>query len=241
MNFLPETRLPQSAHDPAGAHQFAEWLTVSEAVTYCASNGLSRTPKTIRKWALRSHSDAEGADLKVRREDIENGFRWSIERESLDRKIAQERDFERRNQSELVQTGSHSSKPEQIGSVKRVTAGTHENETKPVRTGSDSTIPEKSEIADENVASNDDYDARLIEALKEHISKQDEQILFYREELRDRRTSTKALAEVIQAFRLNAENQSHRQSSSARHHDVRGYRQTEDGDSGPGTNAPDGV
>ena len=205
------------------AHQFEPWLTVSESVAYCSSKGLERTPKTIRKWAMRSHNDVEGADLSVRREDIENGFRWSIERESLDRKIAQERDFERRNQSELVQTGSHSSKPEQIGSVKRVTAGTHENETKPVRTGSDSTAYQKNlKSLTKTVASNDDYDARLIEALKEHISKQDEQILFYREELRDRRTSTKALAEVIQAFRLNAENQSHRQSSSARHHDVRG-------------------
>ena len=63
------------------------WLTVSEAVIYCELSGLPRTSKTIRKWAHRSYDDAENGELSVRREDVDNGFRWTIERTSLDRKI----------------------------------------------------------------------------------------------------------------------------------------------------------
>lgn len=73
------------------------WLTVQDAVTYCQSQGLSRTPKTIRKWAMRSHLLEPGAgDVVARSQDTENGFRWLIERNSLDVKIAQEMEFEER-------------------------------------------------------------------------------------------------------------------------------------------------
>lgn len=80
-----------------GADGFGDWLTVQDAVTYCQSKGLSRTPKTIRKWALRSQNlDAGTGDVVSRAQDTENGFRWLIERQSLDVKIAQEIEFETR-------------------------------------------------------------------------------------------------------------------------------------------------
>ena len=86
---------------PTGSHQWGDWLTVQDAVTYCLSKGLSRTPKTIRKWALRSQNlDAGSGDVVSRSQDTENGFRWLIERNSLDVKIAQELEFDSRKKSE---------------------------------------------------------------------------------------------------------------------------------------------
>lgn len=90
------------------------WFTVQDAVAYCYSKGLSRTPKTIRKWAMRSHMLEPGAgDVVARSQDTENGFRWLIERASLDVKIAQELEFESRktetflpNLLEPVETGA---------------------------------------------------------------------------------------------------------------------------------------
>lgn len=192
-------------------------MTVSEAVTYCSSKGLNRTPKTIRKWALRSHKDAEGADLIVRREDIENGFRWSIERDSLDRKIAQEIDFELRNRNKPDPTSLHLSDPKPKGFGSIFHNETELNRYEPSQTGS---ALSGSEITEEPPLS-DQPDDDLVKALKDQIRRLDEQVDFYKEELRDRRTSTKALAEVIQAFRLNAENQNNRQPKTRRHHDVR--------------------
>ncbi|MEO1143796.1 MAG: hypothetical protein AAFW66_15890, partial [Pseudomonadota bacterium] len=82
--------------DQTGAHptghvkpeclETSEWLTVADAVIRCTERALPRTPKTIRKWAARSHANPENADISVRREDTENGFRWSIEAKSLERK-----------------------------------------------------------------------------------------------------------------------------------------------------------
>lgn len=85
----------------AGADGFGDWLTVQDAVTYCQSKGLSRTPKTIRKWALRSQNlDAGSGDVVACAQDTENGFRWLIEHTSLDVKIAQEIEFEARKKPE---------------------------------------------------------------------------------------------------------------------------------------------
>lgn len=101
-----------------GADAFGDWLTVQDAVTYCQSKGLSRTPKTIRKWALRSQNlDAGTGDVVSRTQDTVNGFRWLIERRSLDVKIAQELEFETRKKAvtfvpnllEPVETGADES------------------------------------------------------------------------------------------------------------------------------------
>jgi hypothetical protein len=115
-------RLTASRPEPiqTGMNGFGEWLTVSEAVEYCFQNSLPRTAKTIRKWAHRSHLDPDNGDVVVRREDVENGFRWVIERSSLDRKIEQELEFEARRKSAAT---SLSDRPDADGS-------------EPVRTGS---------------------------------------------------------------------------------------------------------
>jgi hypothetical protein len=105
-----------SAPVHTGAHTFESWMTVQEAVAYCLSKGLPRTPKTIRKWAQRSMEGAPGSgDVIVQRQDTENGFRWLISRDSLDVKIDQEKELALRseserpdvNPSEPVGTGSH--------------------------------------------------------------------------------------------------------------------------------------
>ena len=71
------------------------WLTVDEAVTYCDEQGLSRTAKTIRKWAERSYNIPEG-DVVSRREDTLWGrYRWKIEKASLARKVIDELSRER--------------------------------------------------------------------------------------------------------------------------------------------------
>ena len=102
-HLLPGSHPSEPVH--AGADQFGDWLTVAEAAAYCSLKDLDRTPKTVRKWAHRSHLDPENAELTVRREDVDNGFRWTIERASLDRKIAQELEFEARRSGEPVGTG----------------------------------------------------------------------------------------------------------------------------------------
>ena len=85
------------------------WLSVPEAVAYCAERGLARNIKTIRRWAQRSLSRPENAEVLVREQDTENGFRYVIEQSSLDRKIAQELEFE------VKRTGVDTSPPDPTG------------------------------------------------------------------------------------------------------------------------------
>ena len=47
------------------------WLTVPEAVAYCEARGLSRNIKTIRRWAARSLSRPENAEVTVREDNRE--------------------------------------------------------------------------------------------------------------------------------------------------------------------------
>ncbi len=46
------------------------WLTVDEAVAFCPERGLSRTPKTLRKWAERS-DNKEDAEIAFLRDQLE--------------------------------------------------------------------------------------------------------------------------------------------------------------------------
>lgn len=99
-----ELQEDQNGSEPLaiGANPWADWLTVQDAVTYCQVKGLGRTPKTLRKWAMRSHLMEPGAsDVVARSQDTENGFRWLIERNSLDVKIAQELEFDARKKPEM--------------------------------------------------------------------------------------------------------------------------------------------
>ncbi len=84
MNTLPD-RTGSHSIEPAqsGAHPFEqEWLSVNQAVTYCAELGLVRTPKTVRKWAERSSGLPDG-DVLSRKQDTMWGYRWQIEKASL--------------------------------------------------------------------------------------------------------------------------------------------------------------
>lgn len=137
-----------------GSHTFAEWLTVQDAVSYCLSKGLARTPKTVRKWAQRAIESAPGtAEISVQRQDTENGFRWLISRESLDVKIEQEKDLAVRTDAEQggahlfeqVHTGSHTSEQVPTGAnmfehvptnrEEEATAKSHENTSEQVPAG----------------------------------------------------------------------------------------------------------
>ena len=187
-----------------GPKGFGDWLTVSEAVTYCSIKELQRTPKTIRKWAHRSHSDPENADLVVRREDVDNGFRWSIERESLDRKIAQEHEFEARREEEPVQTGSHPAEQVHTAVVGKNGENEHLVSDEPVRTALNSSRPVRDE-------------SQLVSELRDRIKGLNDEVDFYREELRDRRLTTAALADVIEAFRLTAHTNSQRAERESEH------------------------
>jgi hypothetical protein len=93
---------------------------VQDAVAYCLLKGLSRTSKTVRKWAQRARDPESGtAEIVVKAQDTENGFRWLIERSSLDVKIEQERQFEVRKDGDdggvnvfaQVATSAHMSAP----------------------------------------------------------------------------------------------------------------------------------
>ena len=123
---------------------FGQWLTVQGAVAYCLSKGLSRTSKTVRKWAQRARDPESGtAEISVKAQDTENGFRWLIDRSSLDVKIEQEKQFEQRkdgdandsNASEQVATGLHPSAPVLAEEQTVSEVSTTPHLSKPVLTG----------------------------------------------------------------------------------------------------------
>ncbi len=222
---------------------FGEWLTVSEATAFCSMRGLARTPKTLRKWAMRSHRDLDSSDLTVRREDIDNGWRWTIERSSLERKIEQELEFEARRlkglseTAELVRPGPNPTEPVHTGALLNYSDETSDVAIEPGRTRSDrfDQIPkDDSAKRDEDpeanqsgkvcagalgpTANRDQEHTQLlarIEDLKTEVE-------FLRDELMDRRQTTLALTDVIEAFRLSAaSNASRAQDRSERGaHDI---------------------
>ena len=190
---LPEANPPEPVRP--GAHGVGDWLTVSEAVAYCTDKGLARTLKTVRKWAHRSHLDPENAEITVRREDVDNGFRWTIERTSLDRKIEQELEFEARRgkeNSEPVPTGTDISGEVQTGPMASLLDEPAANPSAHVGTGAHLSAPERD---------GDD----VIKLLEARIDDLKSEVEFYRDELRDRRQTTTALTDVIEAFRLTAQ------------------------------------
>jgi len=180
--------------DQTGAHPFqhvrqnaddsSSWLTVSNAVIRCTERGLPRTPKTIRKWAARSHLSPDNADISVRREDTENGFRWSIQATSLDRKIDEELEFEARKSGEQDGTGAHLSEP-----VTAQDTAQAPSTSAPVQTSEQEPEPESS----------------IEKELRAQLKHTQEEVGFLREELKHRRKTDEALGSVIEAFRLNSE------------------------------------
>lgn len=158
------------------------WLSVPEAVAYCEAQGLSRNIKTVRRWAARSLSRPAEAELLAREEDTGNGFRYVIERHSLDRKIAQELAFEARQTGTDITTPDPTA-PDQSGHVQAIAVA--ENATSsaevpdepmsaPVRT------PEDGPARQLKVSSsNDDF-------LKDQLCQKDIQIADLNEQLKRR-------------------------------------------------------
>lgn len=94
MNIFTRTGADASEQARPEPDMSGSWLSVPEAVAYCEAQGLSRNIKTIRRWAQRSHARPENAEVLVHEQDTGNGFRYVIEKTSLDRKIAQEIAFD---------------------------------------------------------------------------------------------------------------------------------------------------
>ena len=204
---------------------FGEWLTVSEATAFCSLRGLARTPKTLRKWAMRSHRDLENSDLTVRREDIDNGWRWTIERSSLERKIEQELEFEARRSNGLadtaepVRSGSNQSGPVPTGASLKNNGETSDVTIEPERTrpdqfdhGSEDDSASPSDDVEENPHGKVHTSAPGLRSdhggdhtqLLARIQDLKTEVEFLRDELKDRRQTTLALTDVIEAFRLSA-------------------------------------
>ena len=201
-----------------------EWLTVDEAVAFCADRGLSRTPKTLRKWAERSYNK-ENADIIVRREDTMWSYRWKIEKASLTRKVDQELSLSSANTSEPVRTGSETDKEDY--------AVNHANSFEPVRTSSVASQPtdhlENLSIHDapgaeafEPVRTGSvdtrkiEVSSNVLEEVRERLRDREEEIVFLREQLSKaqaeverRATSTdealKTIDRVVRSFELQAE------------------------------------
>lgn len=170
-----------------GAHMFGPWLTVQEAVAYCMSKGLPRTPKTVRKWAQRSIEAAPGTgDVLVQRQDTENGFRWLIGRESLDVKIEQEKEFVERteeetegaNTSEPVRTGAHPFEQVATGAHRFPQVLINEQANEPVRTRENTSEPVRTGAnLEEEVQTGSAVDSsEIVELLKKQLERAERQL-----------------------------------------------------------------
>lgn len=122
---------PHLASEPVSFEEV--WLTVDEAVAYCEAQGLSRTAKTIRKWAERSFNVPEGEVVSRREDTLWGRYRWKIELRSLERKVAEELSREADVTREPVQTGANTQakRPNEISQVPSP------NLAEPVRTSAD--------------------------------------------------------------------------------------------------------
>lgn len=224
---VPINQSSSHSPEPVRTHENPleyEWLTVDQAVAFCAERGLSRTPKTLRKWAERSYNK-EDADITVRREDTMWSYRWKIETASLTRKVDQELSLSGTNASEPVHTGASekTEKPkEKIG-----------NTFEQVRTGAATFSPEAS---DGEHLPNDEPGANASEPVhtgsldirriggsgdvlgevRKRLEDKDAEIAFLREQLdkaqaevERRATSTdealKTIDRVVRSFEMQAE------------------------------------
>ena len=163
---FPPAPLPGQGHD--APDMSGHWLSVAEAVALCSERGLSRNMKTVRRWAQRSHARPENAEVFVREQDTPTGFRYVIEKTSLERKIAQELAFEA-NRAEAESQGQTLPRPDVPAPVPaedpgQIGDGTEEDTRAPVPPGPDTTV-RKLDV----VSVGGDF-------LKEQISQKDTQI-----------------------------------------------------------------
>lgn len=192
---------PEPVRTPENPLEY-EWLTVDQAVAFCAERGLSRTPKTLRKWAERSYNK-EDADIIVRREDTMWSYRWKIEKSSLARKVDQELSLAGVNASEPVQTGANTSEVGSAGDDPSDNDKPGSNTSKPVRTGSLDIWPARGSVD-------------VLDEVRKRLEDKDAEIVFLREQLdkaqaevERRATSTdealKTIDRVVRSFEMQAE------------------------------------
>ena len=166
-----------------------QWLTVPQATLVCAQSGLPRTIKTIRRWAQRSAENPDQPEILAQKQDMENGFRWLIERNSLDVKIAQELEFDRRATEGQARTPEHMSPtgPDTGAGVP------------PQEPTLDTSAPvgdmSGQDRADTAQPPRFEYDASIVEFLKKQIEVKDRQI----ESLMDRDRETNVLLQGLQS------------------------------------------
>lgn len=202
-----------------------EWLTVDEAVSLCADHGLSRTPKTLRKWAERSFQK-EDSEIIVHREDTMWAYRWKFEKTSLLRKIEQEVSLSSSNTSEPVRTPPNEGLQTQQAQDDLQSDSHEPHPFEPVRTGSQ----ERSEhepVNPDEPGSNDSKPVRtsshqtdelqgVLEEVRERLADKNKEVEFLRGQLEiaqaevgRRATSTdealKTIDRVVHSFELQAE------------------------------------
>ncbi len=228
----------------------SEWLSVAEAVAYCASKGLNRNIKTVRRWAHRSVAHPETAEVLAQKQDTETDFRYVIERGSLDVKIAQELAFEA--QQTRPDMGGHDRLgPDMPGDMSGRPGADLLQRAGPDapgddRTGADMGVPGRgkdSEAGDQLGAASGDS-----AFLKEQIAEKDRQIgkLYVQLERRDeqimamleRDRETNILIKGLQEALLPA---STADDSRSRRLEVRSERFTPQGDKEVGEGLGDGV
>lgn len=223
---------PATASAPVqtGAVGFGAWLTVGEAVAYCQTQGLSRTQKTVRKWAQLAHQAGGQDDVRVRHQDTENGFRWLIERESLNVKIAQEKEYEARKAevqandlAEPVPTSTHRLLPVRTDAATEAGDDPDANASGHVRTGVDPSAPVH---ANESVRPRDARATEMIDFLKNQIDEKDRQLRTKDDQIAamlERDHETNALIHGLQnmlALRAPSDRQRGREGDNSAIHEV---------------------
>jgi hypothetical protein len=186
-----------------GAHRFGAWLSIEEAVLLSSELGLPRTPKTIRKWASRSFGKPEDqAEIIIKQKDTPNGFRWMLDRVSLERKIQEEINLKKES-GEPVRTGADLSVPVRTSETAENLDAERANTSEPVPTDmkqSQSQAPNTEEDVDDDFLKNqilakDDQ----INQLNKMIERKDTQI----DALLERDLETNILMQGLQSTLSN--------------------------------------
>ena len=215
---------PEPVRTLENQHQ-TEWLTVDEAVPLCSERGLSRTPKTLRKWAERSFQK-EDAEIIVRREDTMWAYRWKFEKTSLLRKIEQEVSLAGANSTEPVRTSATAGETSSVQKNDVSPSVEQVNATEPVRTSAEMFAKNQNDKSDEPNANLSEpvrtrlhknaETASVLEEVRVRLRDKDKEIEFLRSQLEKaqaeverRATSTdealKTIDRVVHSFELQAE------------------------------------
>ncbi len=177
----------------APADTSGQWLSVADAVAYCARHGLNRNIKTIRRWAERSLKRPDEAEVKVREQDTGFGFRYMIEQSSLDLKIRQELDFEAK-QAKADTSGHDHASPDMPSDAHDETKPSVPEEMHADTPGHDQAVPDEParklavhSIGDDFLKSQMKEKDGQIAELNKQLERKDDQIMTMLE--RDRETN----------------------------------------------------